>query len=60
METEINDIRVIMKETYTRLVSFKSENNKESFNKEFLKILPKIYRYVAKRLNSAVSNGKIE
>ena len=59
METEINDIRVIMKETYTRLVSFKSENNQESFNKEFLKILPKIYRYVAKRLNSAVSNGKL-
>jgi RNA polymerase sigma factor (sigma-70 family) len=59
METEINDIRVIMKETYIRLVSFKSENNQESFNKEFLKILPKIYRYVAKRLNSAVSNGKL-
>lgn len=59
MESEVNDVRIIMKETYARLVTFKSENNQESFNKEFLKILPKIYRYVAKRLNSAVSNGKL-
>ena len=59
MKTEINDMRVIMKETYSRLVTFKSENNQESFNKELLKILPKIYKYVAKRLNSAVSNGKL-
>lgn len=59
MNIEINDMRVIMKETYSRLVSYKSENNQESFNKELLKILPKIYRYVAKRLNSAVSKGKL-
>jgi RNA polymerase sigma factor (sigma-70 family) len=59
MESVVNDVRIIMKETYTRLVSFRNESDQESFNKEFLKILPKIYRYVAKRLNSAVSNGKL-
>ena len=59
MESAINDVRIIMKETYSRLVSFKSEDNQESFNRELFKILPKIYRYVAKRLNSAVANGKL-
>ncbi|WP_339656429.1 sigma-70 family RNA polymerase sigma factor [uncultured Maribacter sp.] len=59
METEINDLRMIMKETYSKLVFFKSENNQKSFNKELLKIVPKIYRYVSKRLNSAVANGEL-
>ena len=48
-----------MKETYSKLVSFKRKENRESFNSELLKVLPQIYRYVSKRLNSAVANGKL-
>lgn len=59
METVINDVRIIMKETYSKLVSFKRKENRESFNSELLKVLPQIYRYVSKRLNSAVANGKL-
>ena len=59
MEATMNDIRIIMKETYSKLVSYKRKENRESFNKELLRILPKMYRYVAKRLNSAVANGKL-
>ncbi|MFV1450918.1 sigma-70 family RNA polymerase sigma factor [Maribacter sp. HS] len=59
MEIAMNDVRIIMKETYSKLVSFKRKENRESFNKELLRILPKIYRYVSKRLNSAVANGKL-
>ncbi|SFR77673.1 RNA polymerase sigma factor [Maribacter stanieri] len=59
METVINDVRIIMKETYSKLVSFKRKGNRESFNSELLKVLPQIYRYVSKRLNSAVANGKL-
>lgn len=59
MEIAMNDVRIIMKETYSKLVSFKRKANRESFNKELLRILPKIYRYVSKRLNSAVANGKL-
>jgi len=59
METAINDVRILMKETYSKLISYKRKENRESFNKELLRILPKIYRYVSKRLNSAVANGKL-
>lgn len=59
METVIKDVRIIMKETYSKLVSFKRKENRESFNSELLKVLPQIYRYVSKRLNSAVANGKL-
>lgn len=59
METVINDVRIIMKETYSNLVSFKRKENRESFNSELLKVLPQINRYVSKRLNSAVANGKL-
>ncbi|WP_437372736.1 sigma-70 family RNA polymerase sigma factor [Maribacter litoralis] len=59
METAINDVRILMKETYSKLISYKRKENRESFNKELLRILPKMYRYVAKRLNSAVANGKL-
>lgn len=59
MEIAMNDVRIIMKETYSKLVSFKRKENRASFNKELLRILPKIYRYVSKRLNSAVANGKL-
>ena len=59
METVINDVRIIMKETYSKLVSFKRKENRESFNSELLKVLPQIYRYVSKRRNSAVANGKL-
>ncbi|TLP71879.1 sigma-70 family RNA polymerase sigma factor [Maribacter sp. ACAM166] len=56
---KINDVQIIMKKTYSSLVSFKMEGNQKSFNTELLKVLPTIYRYVAKRLNSAVANGKL-
>lgn len=59
MENVVNDVRIIMKETYAKLVSFKRKENRESFNSELLKVLPQIYRYVSKRLNSAVANGKL-
>jgi len=59
METAINEVRIIMKKTYTRLVSFKKEGNQESFNTELLKVLPNIYKYVDKRLSNAVANGKL-
>ncbi|WP_116769522.1 sigma-70 family RNA polymerase sigma factor [Maribacter litoralis] len=59
MEATMNDIRIIMKETYSKLVSYKRKENRESFNTELLKVLPQIYRYVSKRLNSAVANGKL-
>lgn len=55
----MNDIKIIMKETYSRLVTYKRKENRESFNTELLKVLPQIYRYVSKRLNSAVANGKL-
>lgn len=55
----MNDIKIIMKETYSRLVTYKRKENRESFNKELLKVLPQIYRNVSKRLNSAVVNGKL-
>jgi len=59
MEATMNDIRIIMKETYSKLVSYKRKENRESFNTELLKVLPQIYRYVSKRLNSAIANGKL-
>ncbi|SHK38639.1 hypothetical protein SAMN04488007_2920 [Maribacter aquivivus] len=59
MEAAMNDIKIIMKETYSRLVTYKRKENRESFNKELLKVLPQIYRNVSKRLNSAVVNGKL-
>ncbi|APQ16139.1 sigma-70 family RNA polymerase sigma factor [Maribacter hydrothermalis] len=59
MEAVIKDIRILMKTTYTRLVSLKKEQNPELFNTELLKVLPNIYKYVSKRLNSAVANGKL-
>tara|TARA_R110002051_G_scaffold48308_2_gene95294 strand:+ start:42635 stop:43393 length:759 start_codon:yes stop_codon:yes gene_type:complete len=59
MEKVVNDVRIIMKETYAKLVSFKRKENRVSFNSELLKVLPQIYRYVSKRLNSAVANGKL-
>lgn len=59
MENVVNDVRIIMKETYAKLVSFKRKENRGSFNSELLKVLPQIYRYVSKRLNSAVANGKL-
>ncbi|WP_424001009.1 RNA polymerase sigma factor [Maribacter sp. IgM3_T14_3] len=59
MQATMNDIRIIMKETYSKLVSYKRKENRESFNTELLKVLPQIYRYVSKRLNSAIANGKL-
>lgn len=59
METVNNDVRILLKETYTNLISLKRKDDQETFNNELMKILPKIYKYVAKRLNSAVANGKL-
>ena len=59
MEMAVNEVRIIMKKTYARLVSLKKEGNQESFNNELLKVLPNIYKYVDKRLNNAVANGKL-
>jgi len=59
MKEAMTDGQIIMKKTYSRLVLLKGEDNQKSFNTELLKVLPNIYKYVAKRLNSAVANGKL-
>ncbi|SNR40800.1 RNA polymerase sigma factor, sigma-70 family [Maribacter sedimenticola] len=59
METVNKTVRIILKETYTNLITLKKKDDQEAFNNELMKILPRIYRYVSNRLNSAVANGTL-
>lgn len=52
-------LRVIVEESFTRLVTFKKEKDYDHFNSELLKVLPEINRYISKRLKTAVKKGKV-
>ncbi len=63
-ETIINNgnegtIHFVMSEVYTKLGDLKNRDNRKDFNRELLRIIPRVHRYVANRLRIAVLAGKL-
>lgn len=50
-------LRLRVEHAFQDLITFKKEENKESFNKQLLKILPEVKRYINGRLIAAVKKG---
>ncbi|MBQ4915927.1 sigma-70 family RNA polymerase sigma factor [Maribacter sp. MMG018] len=62
MKEEVLDkgnFRVLVAQTYGKLVTYKKQDNQEDFNKALLEILPEVKKYVASRLKAAVVRGEL-
>ena len=51
------EFRVTVAQTFPNLIQLKKEEDKASFNKEVLKILPEIKKYLTGKLNTAIKKG---
>ncbi|SDS22581.1 RNA polymerase sigma factor, sigma-70 family [Polaribacter sp. KT25b] len=52
-----NEFRLFVTKSFSNLINLKKEENKTSFNKLVLKILPEIRSYINERLNIAIEKG---
>lgn len=52
-----NEFRLLVFETFKTITQFKKKNDRESFNKSVLKIMPEMKKYINGRLNTAIKKG---
>jgi len=50
-------LRLRIEHAFQDLVTFKKEQNKDAFNRQLLKILPEVKKYINGRLNTAIRKG---
>ena len=50
-------LRLRVEHAFQDLIQFKKEENKELFNKQLIKILPAVKKYINRRLNTAIRKG---
>ena len=58
-ETKQATIHCVVKETYSKLVDFRKQDDRQAFNNELLRLMPQVKNFVAKRLNAAILLGKL-
>ncbi|NNJ56630.1 MAG: sigma-70 family RNA polymerase sigma factor [Bacteroidia bacterium] len=51
--------RLLVTDTYPKLIQFKNEDDQRSFNELVLQLMPAIRNYVGRRLNTAIKKGSI-